>query len=325
MSRSSPDRCMKAKEDAARVLGQHVMVDEPVRSFRFHAHNISRSYDKGRRDLRPGFATFEPKEGAKFSYTSFYAFNLTWTPGHMTLVGDLGTLTIVHYNAMPTLEQACEWLLNPDYGYLLSKTKLEQAFDKDLTIDRLWGEMIENVEEYAAELEGHIAQWEREKPKWRKRDGMTREDYEQELEYWKGDDPRLEYHFRREEPPRYLHDRTLWTEAQRDGWHVPDGFELIYRCWKYFREHHYGVDADPNSLFTAEGREALKEALENWADGEATDVIITWIVRDLCYDDYYGEYDYPSQAYFQLAAIQHGARMILDDIRKQQGEMRHAA
>lgn len=326
MSASNPDRRAKAIEDADRVLRQHVMVNEPVRSFRFHAHYVDRKYDKGRKDHRPGFVTFLPKETARFAYTSFYAYSLTWTPGHMTIVGDLGTLTLVHYNAMPTLEAACEWLMSPDYGYLLSKAKLEQEFDKDATIEHLWRAMTCDVEDMLASMEEERVAWQREKPKWRKRDGMSRDEYEADVTYWKENDPSLEYLFRPADRPKYFSDRELWTEAQREGWHVPEGFSLLYRCWKHFSERCYGIDSDPNSLLTAEGREALKDALDAWASEEAKDVIITWIVRDLDYDDYYGEYDYPSHAYFQLAAIQHGARMILDQIRSEKPqEMRDAA
>lgn len=327
MTYCNPAHVEKARKDADRVFDKHVMVDAPSRSFRFHAHHIDRTYDKGRKDHRPGFVTFVPKESVRFGYSSFYAYCLTWMPGHMTIVGDLGTLTFVHYNAMPTLEAACQWLLSPDYGYLLSKTNLEQKFDKDATIARLWQEMTSDVEEQVSDMERHVASWEQEKPKWRKRDGMTREEYEQDLEYWKENDPSLDYRFREVEPPKY-YDRSLWSDAEREGWIVPEGFSLIYRCWKYFREHVYGIDDDPNSLLTNEGRADLKEALENWASVEAKDVIVTWIVRELDYDDYYGEYDYPEHAYFQLAAIQHGARMILDRIRSETAEsveMRDAA
>ncbi|NTF17983.1 hypothetical protein G6L37_06170 [Agrobacterium rubi] len=326
MSYSNPARQAKAIKDADRVLEQHVMVDEPVRSFRFHAHNIDRKYDKGRQDHRPGFVTFSPKESVRFAYTSFYAFSLTWTPGHMTIVGDLGTLTLVHYNAMPTLEAACEWLMSPDYGYLLSKAKIEQEFDKEETIEHVWSAMTREVEEMLDGLDEEVADWQRRKPKWRKRDGMTREEYEEDIRYWEEQDPSLDYRFRPSEPPKYIYDRSLWSESERDGWHVPYGMELLYRCWKYFSASYHNVDPDPNSLLTKEGREDLKDTLDGWASEEAKDVIITWIARDLDYDDYYGDYDYPAHAYFQLAAIQHGARMILDQIRSEKPqEMRDAA
>lgn len=300
MSYSDPQNVIKAKSQADQVLSNHVMVDEPCRAFRFHAHHVDRRYENGRQDTRPGFVSFQPREAVRFGYSSFYAFSLVWTPGQMTIVGDLGNLTVSNYHAMGSLEKACAWLLSPDYGYLLSKTGVERVFDRDGTIRHLWEAMIEYVDPHLEAMREADAEWQARRPKWRKKEGMSRDEYEDNLKHWESDNPRSEFRFQ--------------PQPIGDGWIAPEGFGLIYRCWDYFREYSHRLGEDPNSLLTEEGRSTLLGVFEHWAGEEATDVIVTWIVRELDYDDYYGEYDYPNQAYLQISAMQHGCGKILESL-----------
>lgn len=312
MGHSYKERREEAKEDIAKWCDKHVMVEEPVRSFRFHGHNVDKRYDKGRVDHRPGFITFTPVQGAKFIYTSTYCFTLTWTPGHMTIVGDLGQLTVVHHQAMPTLGAACNWLQSPDYDYLLSKTGIRRVFDRDLTVDDLWHRLTEYVPEHLVEMEKEIKAYEADKPKWRKRDGMTKAEFEQEMRYYEEDHPRLQYGFRPCKQPERLN-KNLWRLDERIGWHVPDNWELIAKVWKFFREDYSPyVDEDPNTLLTEEGRTELRNAIDSHVRELSDEEVGAWIYREIEMDDYSGVYQYPEQAFVQIAAIQHGARMILD-------------
>ena len=312
MRRKYRERLVSAQEDAEKHLAQHVIREEPVRSFRFHCPSSSLKVEKRQVGAYPFAKILPPTEGVKFGYSSNYAFTLTWTPGHMTIVGDLGELTVVHYHAMPTLEEACKWLDTPDFNYLLSKTAVKQEFDRDSTIESLWQMTTEEVDEHVRYFNEEKAAWEKSKPKWRKRERVTKADFEEQMEWWKQDDPRLSYGFRECNRPSHLTNRGLWSDAEQLGWHVPDGFWHLARLWKYLLEEGEHFERDPNALLTQEGRDTVKRALERWCDGRDDAEIGAMIYRELDYCDWYGDYDYPWRSYLQIAAIQHGARMILD-------------
>ncbi|RUM06779.1 hypothetical protein [Rhizobium chutanense] len=306
------DRREKAMADAARCLANHIMVEEPVKSFRFHMHYVDKKVTRREQGAYPFLRVLPPVEAAKFTYNSFYAFTLTWTPGHMTIVGDLGELTVVHYQAMPTLEEACNWLLSPDYHYLLSKTKEQRAFQRDETIEDIWRCLTQEVADSQKALAEETAEWEAEKPKWLKREGMTKREFEQALKCWNEDHPKIHYGFRECPRPSHYLNRAIWSEAEEFGWHVPEGFLWLARLWNHLRDVGECFERDPNFMLTDDGLERLKHCFEMWASSRAEDELIGMMYRDVGYDDYSGVYEYRSQAFFQIAAIQHGARMILD-------------
>ncbi|WP_141105041.1 hypothetical protein [Rhizobium sp. R339] len=288
------------------------MVEEPVKSFRFHMHSVDKKVTKRQEGAYPFLRVLPPAEGAQFKYNSTYAYTLTWTPGHMTIVGDIGELTVVHYNAMPTLEAACNWLQSSDYDYLLSKTNVQREFQRGATIDDIWQTIAQEALPSIRAIDEECAAYEKEKPKWRKRDGMTKDEFEQELRYWKEDQPRIQYRFEEVERPTYLENRNLWRQCERDGWRVPEGFYWAFRAWTELKDGHYGLDSDPNLLMSAEGMAGLEDALRSRLDGLAEDEILGWVYRDLGFEDYSSIREYSHHAFFQIAAIQHGARMILD-------------
>lgn len=59
--------------------------------------------------------------------TSLESFVVTWTPGHLHVGGDLGNLTLTHFHAMKTLEDAVKWVADADYGYLIGKSGLQRS------------------------------------------------------------------------------------------------------------------------------------------------------------------------------------------------------
>lgn len=87
-------------------IARHDLVERPSRSFRF----------------------FEPGKG------SIYAYCLTWAPGSMTLSGDLGEMVLIHYQAMPTFEEAVNWAATGDLDYLLSKSNRRKVVHRERTI-----------------------------------------------------------------------------------------------------------------------------------------------------------------------------------------------
>lgn len=303
----------KTYEMTGPAFKEHVIREEPVRSFRFHGHWADTLFTKTKVEGYPFGKVIPPVMGHRFAYTSTYAFTLTWTPGHMTIVGDVGELTVVHYHAMPNLKDACEWLLSSDFDYLMSKTNVQQEFDRQATIDHMWSAISEGVEEHIKNLNEEIAAWQKDKPKWRKRNGMKEADFEQEMRWWQGDDPNINYNFRKVEEPSYRVDRQYWTEDQKRGWSIPDGFDLLFKAWKFLSDECH-IHFDPSELMDPDRREQLKEELENWCVDRGPDEIIGMIVRELDYDDYYGTTRYNDRNVWKMAAIQHGCRMILEQL-----------
>ena len=283
-----------AKQSIDQWLDKHVMVEEPVRSFRFHAHVVDKKVEKGRVDHRPGFVTFlPPVEKVKFLYTSSYCFTLTWTPGHMTIVGDIGELTVVHYHAMPTLEAVCNWLQSSDYDYLLSKTNEKRQYDPELTFDWFKRMLSEEVLDHALGQAGwgagkrrrngdihELRSWRKHPPKWLKSKGMTKAEFEDEVRYYLEDKP-----------------KSPFNDPSRD-------------CWHWWRKLAEWCLFDPDDVVSAKIRRRLLERVREEFDHEQMAASFLW--RDMGYDDPSLSYEYRQQAFIQIAAIQHGARMILD-------------
>ena len=85
------------------------------------------------------------------SGTSHFAYSVTWAyPGSLSLAGDIGELTITHYNAMPTWWNAVHWFSgNRDHDYHLGKSNATKEYDADATI----AEIIHQLEEDAKEID----------------------------------------------------------------------------------------------------------------------------------------------------------------------------
>lgn len=297
MSRTYPDRRDRAKQDAAELLGKHVMKEEPVRSFRFHSHYVDKKCSPAPRvEHRPGFVTFlPPAESVKFLYTSTYCFTLTWTPGHMTIVGDIGELTVVHYHAMPTLEAACNWLQSPDYAYLLSKTNEARRYDAGQTFDWFKRMLSEQVLDHALGTPGwsskqrrdngdvhELRAWRKYPPKWNKRAGMTRAEFDQERRWYVEDKP-----------------KSPFTDHERD-------------CWQWWRKLAEYTGYGPEDVCRAKYRRRMLDRVKDKFEHEQLAADFLW--RDMGYDDPSLAYEYRQNAFFQIAAIQHGARMILNSL-----------
>ncbi len=104
------------RETAEGWIARHELVERPSRSFRF----------------------FEPGKG------SIYAYCLTWAPGSLTLSGDLGELVIIHYQAMPTFDEAIRWAAGSDLDYLLSKSSRKKVIHRERTVQGLIEAAIES-------------------------------------------------------------------------------------------------------------------------------------------------------------------------------------
>ncbi|MBB4177651.1 hypothetical protein [Rhizobium sp. BK112] len=289
MGREYKQRRDEATADAAKYLANHVMIEEPVKSFRFHMHYIDKKVTKRQEGSYPFLRILPPVEAAKFAYNSTYAYTLTWTPGHMTIVGDLGQLTVVHYHAMQTLEEACRWLQSCDFDYLLSKTNEQQEYDRDATLDHFKRELNEGVIDHLLGTPG----WGKDK---RRDNGDI-----QELRAWIKQRP-LEGQLNEEgeDEQAWLENRplTAFDDKDRDCW---DRWKQVTEFVSVYQEQY--------DYTKASDRRAILDEVEHHFETEHDAAEFLW--RDLSDSEPCICREYRHQAFFQIAAIQHGTRMIL--------------
>ncbi|BAQ50362.1 hypothetical protein [Methylobacterium aquaticum] len=295
---------------ARKAFADHVMTPEVVKSFTF-------------RRARGG---------------SSYWFGLTWRPGHLSLVGDVGEMTLTHYQALAEFEPGIRWAAGGDFSYLIEKSdKRGKDLDRSGTVE----DILRMADEGAVwALEGVV----KERRKYRRdvAKGMLRfEAALAEWDFWRrlgvedeDDRPRLEdytpEHYREEEAGssrftkkeradwrgRWGGDAFVYGHEPESQWHVPDGFELWFRIWEAVRHRLDFHDTDPNIVLTPNGRWRLEEALTKHLDD---DEMHPNAVADFCrgtlnIDDYYGDYKYKEEYRWMVEAIHHGCNMILDEI-----------
>lgn len=321
------------REQAAAALAQHVMVEEPVRSFRFHGFYLDR---KAVFEWQGGypFAKGALRETAAFRYDSAYAFTLTWTPGHITLVGDLGELTLVHYSALRRFEDI-GWALSADHAYLMSKTDRKKEYSAEKTLadvvsmlneeplqalngGRTWrgpAAGYQRTPGYRHELQAYRVEktWNDrmfadadllaqaiggEAPEW--------EDFETERP---DGDPNL---FERTRNWRQRYGSFERNRSLDDLWSTPDCWNGWLRVWRKLEGYAYDPEysqEQPTAILNAGTRRRLKDEMASIFDEGAHPAAD--FLRSVGFDDFYGSDVWPSHTYWQIAAIQHGVRMIL--------------
>lgn len=252
---------------------------------------------------------------------SHYWFGLTWTPGHLTLVGDIGEITLTHYSALREFESGMRWAETSTYEYLIGKSnKSEQVLDRDATIERIWEMALEPAIEARRSQLG-------ERRDNRRYEAVQRREWARDLAYWEAnrsssdEPPELQDYLGEPEPllPLKCEKRFEYLGGVRvrskdfrgrELWEPPDGWEMLHSIW-------FGVAwpySDPNDIFTHEGRASLRDELESELDENAGTNEAAELCSKLGIDDYYGEYRYVHHTIAQIEAIRKGAAMILDEL-----------
>ncbi|MDR3485404.1 MAG: hypothetical protein P4M05_10925 [Bradyrhizobium sp.] len=297
-----------ARDDAKRWLADHVMREEPVRSFRFHSVHLRPSVENRWEGCYPFAKLKHVVEKASFGYDSHYAFTLTWTPGHLALVGDLGTLTLIHYHALRRFEDI-GWALSSDHHYLMSKTDVREVYDAEETftdlIRQLNAPVLEALNGYRG-LGRSIPGMRQELQAYRREKRQSAQLYAEALRLAEsnGTAPPDADEFDVGEPP-YTSDlgweRPLTRFSAR--WRIPEEWEAWVKVWREL----VSLD-DLDFVRLAKNRRSLHSAIK---DELKTAESAARFFGRLGFDDQYGTYCWPRQTYFQIAAIQHGVRMIL--------------
>lgn len=252
-----------------------------------------------------------------------YAFTVTWVPGTVSLSGDLGELSIVHYHALRTFRDGMEWMAGADYDYLMGKASpRDEVFDQEGSV-RFVVEMANSyLRDALLERRSEIQEYVRAR-------NEAREEWSEAFESWAElldtDDGRLEPAPRIED---FLPDRAEYVSTPAlfmkpgyedrnpkvfiddiDAKRLPEGYGIWFRIWRALRRNDEGP-YDPGSIFTAAGRREIVEALDSYFSDGGQDRAAEFCVKAQI-SDYYGSTKYKDRSVWQIEALKYGARMIL--------------
>lgn len=238
---------------------------------------------------------------------SQYWFRITWTPGHLTLTGDVGDLTLCHYYALRSYEDGLAWALEADHDYLMSKTGVSQQYDPEATARFI----VQHAnEEPILALNGD-----------RRRAGFPRTGFRHDLQAWR----RMRLDEREDisdDDPRVI---RLWPDWKRrwdlyldltpldDLYEIPDCWNVWTRIWRALRGefHRPGLSTEgPEFVIKAANRAKLKSQIKSLC--ESRDEAVGFCLR-IGLDDYYGSEKWNAQTYWQIEAIKHGCGMMLEE------------
>lgn len=278
---------------------------------------ISRAWTLGR--LYPD-GTMEGNE----SYT------VTWTPGVLSLSGDLGDLTVTHYGAMGSLEGAVSWIgRNSDLGYLLSKSDAKEQYDPEHTLSYLreWASgdarpalvaLRDQRREYRRAVAEGQEEWRADHRAWRLGTpgiGESPEEEPQPADYGPHDGDRPEALTIKRLGCFLRHDDLrLESSIRLGGFHytVPAGWELWARMWD-----ESGSDDDVGVIFTSAGRRQVLRLLAEYLT-TAEDA------GDLCarlhLDDYHGNYSYTERHILKIMCLKRWAEHVSAELARQPAE-----
>lgn len=88
--------------------------------------------------------------------TGTYSFRITWTPGAVTVTGDLGSTTYEAWPSFSTLWGAVELISSAHYDYLFGKSGAKTVFDPEATVQHA----VEFADSYMRDF-GDFQFWER--------------------------------------------------------------------------------------------------------------------------------------------------------------------
>jgi hypothetical protein len=318
------------KDDATRAL---VLADQCLKD-----HVL-------KRDIPSRCFEFRTESGA-----SAYWFFLTWTPGHLSLVGDIGEVTLTS-PACDTLENALAWAHRGDVDYLIGKSDKDRCAHLDV---RATYDMIVALANEAARPDERLAGWREFK--------ASREDWMPEavtwalaLDAWGGVD---EDAFRRRcfeerlygrdlwhalpDPPEPMDElpgydevfpRTLYTARDtyqivcRGGsepmsqdrmaarWYPGCAFidRRVFDGWEAWDALNrvLDVNVDRDAIYSAADRREIRNALDAYLT-DASPEQVAELCAECGFDDFFGVYDYGPRAYWQVSAIKKGAALLVE-------------
>lgn len=310
----------------------HVCVAAPSKSYAFYGHSVEKRY-----------LPATTRERAAMSRSSAYSFEITWRPGHIILTGDLGELTLVQKNAMPTFEAALKWVVDADYDYLMGKTNVKKVYDAEETFEYL----METANREAVDtLIGHQT-WSYQDKRYYRKGGIRADirryrrecaeavkEFEAALKAWDiekdmDNAPILEdFMPYKEEFDAILRSRD-WKDnlpkpkdvdaVIRHVWEIC-GYETWVSYWKALEvSGWYAADVEidnpdmhPTYVLNPENRRQIKEKIRAICDQQYE---LCDFLHEAGFDDYSGNYIYPHQTKMQIDAIKHGCSVLFNQMK----------
>lgn len=258
---------------------------------------------------------------------SHYHFNLTWVPGTLSLSGDVGEISLVHYAALKEFRSGCYWLSGASYEYLVGKAAGDhREYDREGTVDFL-------VEMANSQIIDALKQHRRELSDYREASAPGRArfrgDYDEWFELGMVGAPPLfeEYEIpdRRDYVTEFTFEMVKGYEGCFPG-HYPDKIDdrrLPADCHMWFAMwKELDVTDNPRDIFTAKGRREIRRALEQHLDEGGREHAAEFCSQ-IGMSDYYGSEKFADRTIWQIEALQHGARMILAEFAAADRKWRH--
>ena len=240
---------------------------------------------------------FDFRSGGSFEY----AYALTWTPGSISLTGDCGEVTVVHYQALADLKAGLRWAAGSDYDYLLGKTNLRQSYDADATFEWLRDHLNEEAVRARKGDRKELQQWRRDRPT--AAQYPDAEDLAEELAWWSGDGkpegPKIE--------PRGSYSSRWSTVGEYEA---PDGWRNWLQAWDTT-----SASNDPADIFTPKGRAAILHDIQGRCE-QREDVYR--LKDDLGIDDWYGSERWTFSDLLKIECVRRGARQALEVLKHEE-------
>ena len=298
----------RAKED----LCNHQIISNPVQSFHFRKVKPLLAY---RVDYVDGKAV--PIEKARFERRSEYNFTLTWTPGIITLTGDIGELVITHYNALMHFEKGLFWLRNSDHDYLLGKSNAKKEYDGQATyeatvhyaneqiIDCCKASRRYNYETHTYETWRHNAM-RADMVGWVK----SRDEYESEVDHLEDRPESIFDDFEEHQEPIYTYSnacRRKRGSSVFDNYEIPEEWTYWVKLWE-----EWGMESDPNTVLKASTRREIRE----WLEGEVYEYEGATRLLYERMDDYEPIicHQWEWRSMYQIEAIKFACNMLIENM-----------
>lgn len=109
------------------------MRDQPIRDEKFN-QMIDNSFANHVIQDEPVVRSWKIKKPDTWAYS----YTVTWTPGHLTISGDIGECAFTHWAAMrDSWEQARDWVRESDIDYLLGKSNARREYNYEASVRQL--------------------------------------------------------------------------------------------------------------------------------------------------------------------------------------------
>ena len=241
---------------------------------------------------------------------------LTWTPGTLTLSGDVAEAVLSHCSALSEFEPGLRWVERGSINYLLEKSNLnDKVLDREATAESL-------IEDANAEAL-YAAQARRdERNANRRAESYGDAIWAQDMAWW---------HLTRNGPAPRLYDylpEPDWRDApkpqfvKRDPgpiatrfdvetkWDIPDGWDQWFRIYNRF-----GMLFDPNQILkSAERRATAEELVSEMTSPDMSADEVAEICTLVCPGDYYGTYVSDPRSVYLVSVLRTAAGLVLDQL-----------